>query len=186
MTAIAARFLAAMGENRCGTHGPLSPREAASTAVHLAREHAAAAAIALPEPGADRVLDPIGLAAHLVAAGLATLTPSDPRWRDELPRASVGITGAYLGVVETGSLALTSAPGRPRATSLLPPVHVCLVREQDLVETFAEAVTRVAGDPLPSALTWIGGPSRTGDLEMVLTLGVHGPGVVEVVVIGDR
>ncbi len=52
--------------------------------------------------------------------------------------------------------------------------------------TFADAIARVAAGPLPSALTWIGGPSRTGDLEMIQTLGVHGPAAVEVVLVAGR
>ena len=50
-------------------------------------------------------------------------------------------------------------------------------------DNVADAVTRVASGPLPSALTWVGGPSRTGDLEMIQTLGVHGPAAVEVVLL---
>ena len=63
-------------------------------------------------------------------------------------------------------------------------MHVCVLRASDIVPAFADAVASFAGT-LPSALTWIGGPSRTGDLEMITTLGVHGPTVVEVVIVGD-
>jgi L-lactate dehydrogenase complex protein LldG len=75
-----------------------------------------------------------------------------------------------------------AAPHVPRAISLLPPVHVCVLRASDVVPDLAGAIASFAGS-LPSALTWIGGPSRTGDLEMITTLGVHGPTVVEVVIV---
>ena len=65
----------------------------------------------------------------------------------------------------------------------MPPRHVCVVFADAVVATFAAAIEQVGAAPLPSALTWIGGPSRTGDLEMVQTLGVHGPKAVDVVLV---
>jgi L-lactate dehydrogenase complex protein LldG len=111
------------------------------------------------------------------------LIPEADGWRDRLPGARLGVTGSLLAVAETGSLALAAGSGAPRAVSLLPAVHLCLVSTADIVATFADAIARVGGGPLPSALTWIGGPSRTGDLEMIQTLGVHGPAAVEVVLV---
>jgi L-lactate dehydrogenase complex protein LldG len=67
--------------------------------------------------------------------------------------------------------------------SLVPPAHVCLLRAGDLVEDLAEALARL--DSLPSGLVWISGPSRSADLEMTLTLGVHGPASVDVVIVHD-
>ena len=58
-----------------------------------------------------------------------------------------------------------------------------MVRVADIVPTLAEAMATIAAGEMPSALTWIGGPSRTGDLEMITTLGVHGPRAVEVVLV---
>ncbi|HWS46659.1 MAG TPA: LUD domain-containing protein, partial [Acidimicrobiia bacterium] len=68
---------------------------------------------------------------------------------------------------------------------LVPPAHVCVVRTADVVDTLADALARLAAtaSDLPSALTFVGGPSRTGDLEMILTLGVHGPRTVDVVLV---
>lgn len=95
------------------------------------------------------------------------------------------MTGAALGVAATGSLLLAAGPRSPRAVSLLPAVHVCLVCASDVVADLASAFASLpagAAGP-PSALTWIGGPSRTGDLEMRTTIGVHGPRVVDVVIV---
>jgi len=110
------------------------------------------------------------------------LLPDAPDWSDALPNAAVGLTGAALAVTEPAALAVVAAPQVPRAISLLPPVHVCVLRASDVVPDLAGAIASFAG-ALPSALTWIGGPSRTGDLEMITTLGVHGPTIVEVVIV---
>jgi L-lactate dehydrogenase complex protein LldG len=122
-----------------------------------------------------------GLADALAARGIEILDPRDPEWSVRLADADAGITGALLAVVTPAAIALAAAPGSPRGTSLVPPEHVCVVRVADLVPTLADAMQTIAAGDLPSALTWIGGPSRTGDLEMITTLGVHGPRAVEVV-----
>jgi L-lactate dehydrogenase complex protein LldG len=97
----------------------------------------------------------------------------------------VGVTGAALAIETPAALGLAARAGVPRATSLVPPVHVCVVQATDIHPTFAEAVTALATTELPSALTWIGGPSRTSDLEMVQTLGIHGPRAVDVIVVEE-
>ena len=65
----------------------------------------------------------------------------------------------------------------------MPHTHLCVLRVADVVPTLADAFAQVAERGVPSAMSWISGPSRTGDLEMILTLGVHGPRAVEVVLI---
>jgi L-lactate dehydrogenase complex protein LldG len=111
------------------------------------------------------------------------LTPDDPSWADRIAAIDVGVTGARLAVAEPATIALAAVPGSPRATSLIPPAHVCVLRTRAVVASLTDAIERVR--PLPSALTWIGGPSRTGDLEMIITLGVHGPRTVDVVLVED-
>jgi L-lactate dehydrogenase complex protein LldG len=99
------------------------------------------------------------------------------RIRDAEFVADVGITSADYGIAESGTVALLAAPGRGRAVSLLPPVHIAVLRSSDIVYELSELFERVdkeRGD-LPSALTFITGPSRTADIELVLTVGVHGP-----------
>ena len=111
--------------------------------------------------------------------GIEVLLPGDAAWSERLAGAAAGITGARLAVAEPATIALAAAPGSPRATSLLPPAHVCVLRVADVVADLAGALERVGSD-LPSALTWVAGPSRTADLEMITTLGVHGPRTVDV------
>lgn len=171
----------ALAENRVEVHGPVGVADAREHVVGRALVHAAGAPVAV-SPGDDLVVA-LGIVEDLRAAGVDVLLPDDREWRLRLPDAELGITGSLLAVAETGSLALPAGPGSPRAVSLLPPVHLCLVSVTDIVATFADAIALVAGTALPSVLTWVGGPSRTGDLEMIQTFGVHGPAAVEVVLV---
>ena len=100
----------------------------------------------------------------------------------EQARADVGVTGCHGAIAETGSLALIEGSGCSRTVSLLPPVHVALVRRADLVATMGEFFTARADAMAQSAnCTFVTGPSRTADIELSLTIGVHGPGKVVVI-----
>jgi L-lactate utilization protein LutC len=156
------KFCELLRANACVVHGPVAPDGARDLVIERARALGPAAALNADVP-IDRLAD--------------RLTLTDPR------NADVGITGSHIAVAEPAAIALAASPGSPRATSLVPPAHIVVVPVDRLVPTLADAFARVVVDPLPSALTWIGGPSRTGDLEMILTLGVHGPRVVEVVLL---
>jgi len=94
--------------------------------------------------------------------------------------ADLGVTSAVAAVAATGSIVVSSAAARGRTASLLPRVHLCVVPVDRLVATPAE-VLRGRTHP-PSNLVFITGPSRTGDIEQVMTLGVHGPTAVHVIV----
>ncbi len=66
----------------------------------------------------------------------------------------------------------------------MPPVHVAVLDSRDVVLELAALFEKVAArDALPSALTFVTGPSRTGDIEQTLTVGVHGPGELHLVLI---
>jgi len=102
--------------------------------------------------------------------------------RDVIAAAEVGLTGADLAVAETGTLVLVSGGGRPRSTSLLPAYHVAVFDRSALVESlaqvgvFLEAWHGDGGAPGDGgAINFITGPSRTADIELTLTRGVHGP-----------
>lgn len=107
---------------------------------------------------------------------------------EALDRPAVGVTGALAGLADTGSVALLSGPRRPMTASLLPLTHVALLREGDIVAdmaTFLAPETGFLGRNPGSArnLVFITGPSRTADIEMVITRGVHGPRRVVVVIV---
>ena len=96
--------------------------------------------------------------------------------------AEVGLTGCDGAIAETGSLVMLSAPGRSRIVSLLPPFHVAVVTPDDLCFSMGEYFHDHREQLESSAsCTFITGPSRTADIELILTLGIHGPGRVAVV-----
>jgi L-lactate dehydrogenase complex protein LldG len=103
--------------------------------------------------------------------------------RERQAMAEIGLTGCAGAIAETGSLAMFSGKGTSRATSLLPPVHVAVVQRSDLHFSMAEFF-RKKSEKLRAAgsCTFITGPSRTADIELTLTVGVHGPGRVIVVI----
>ena len=105
-----------------------------------------------------------------------------------IAHADLGVTGADLAVAETGTLVLSAAAGRPRSTSLLPPCHVAVFDRTALVETLEQvgiALEAWHDGPAPAArgavINFITGPSRTADIELTLTRGVHGPKEVHAV-----
>ncbi len=106
-----------------------------------------------------------------------------------LETAQVCISGVAAGIAESGSLAIVHGPGRSRLASLLAPFHIAIVREGQLVRGLGEAFDRIraqyGADPFAetSNITLITGPSRTADIEMTLTLGIHGPKEIHVVLI---
>jgi L-lactate dehydrogenase complex protein LldG len=169
-------------------HGPLPVEEALDLLVQLCEDRAQGAAVALST--GDPVVQQLGVEERLGAAGLEVLTPDDVFWRERLAEAGVGVTGAIAAAAASGTVGIACGPRAPRATSLVPPAHICLVFRATMVEDLAEALRRsapVATDSdLPSGLVWVSGPSRSADLERVLTVGVHGPGSVDVIIVDEN
>ena len=96
---------------------------------------------------------------------------------------SIGITSADVAIAASGSVVLTHGPGRPRSASLLVERHIVLLPVDRIVHSLSEALSRVGWDN-SSNIAVITGPSRTGDIESILTLGVHGPRHLHIVLIG--
>ena len=92
------------------------------------------------------------------------------------------VSRALYGLADTGSVVLGASPDEPRARSLLPEVHVSLLREDRILPGLAE-LFEALGPDLPSQLMIVTGPSRSADIEQELTVGVHGPGEVHVVLL---
>lgn len=116
---------------------------------------------------------------------------------DELPEspreaffaADIGITEADYLIAETGSIIQLARPDAPRSLSLLPPVHIVVADRShlvpDLFDLFALLGAGGSEPPsLPSCVTIITGPSKTGDIELKLVTGVHGPGEVHAILLG--
>ncbi len=133
--------------------------------------------------GRGPVVDTLPLFDGLRALGVdVVLTDSPPAdgWRDAAFSAEVGISGVDHLIAETGSVALVTRPDQPRGLSLLPPVHIAVADQSQILPDLFDLFDR--GDP-PSCLSLITGPSKTGDIELRLVTGVHGPGEVYVVLI---
>jgi L-lactate dehydrogenase complex protein LldG len=110
--------------------------------------------------------------------------PSAADFRSTLLCAEVGVTAADFAIAETGTLLLSAEPKRPRAVSLVPRLHIALLRESQLV--LCRSATWAHYRPgMPSALLYITGPSRTSDIENDLSIGVHGPARVLVIVLPE-
>ena len=108
-------------------------------------------------------------------------TANRTRIRAHIIESGLGITGADYAVAETGSVVVLPRKGLSRLVSLVPPVHLAIVRSEDLVESlddvflFRRLDYLRNGDDMGSYLNFITGPSRTADIEMKLVVGVHGP-----------
>jgi L-lactate utilization protein LutC len=135
--------------------------------------------------GRGRVLDALPLADALHEAGVEVtrvdeLPPGDPR--EPLFAADVGISEPDYLIAETGSLAVSARPEEPRSLTLLPPVHIAVADPARLVADLFDLLAKYPSC-LPSCLTLITGPSKTGDIELRLVTGVHGPGEVHVILL---
>ena len=101
-------------------------------------------------------------------------------------RFDVGITSAQAAIAETGTLVLDSAHERHRLVSLVPPVHIAIVSASTICETVGDALTLLRKKhEISPAVTFITGPSRTADIELTLTVGVHGPQELYVIINGS-
>jgi L-lactate utilization protein LutC len=148
---------------------------------HAADAHGVAAVVAEVADG------------RTVAAGpgaLLTEVRADVRWPDSgtsaLTDVGVGVAQVRCAVASTGSLVLDTDHLGGRALTLLPPVCVFVVRAGDVVPTPGDVLrdrTRWWPGRLPSQVLFVTGPSRSADIEMTLTIGVHGPGEVHAVLV---
>ena len=106
-------------------------------------------------------------------------------FREIAGRADIGLSTAAWAIAETGTLVLEGGPGMGRTVTLLPPTYVAVVPVERILRTVPEAIEKYAGgaDGLPANVCFHSGPSRSGDIEMALFVGMHGPGDVHVVLV---
>jgi L-lactate dehydrogenase complex protein LldF len=100
------------------------------------------------------------------------------------PEIEAGLTGALAGIAETGTLLIPGGVGRPLSASLLPGLHLAVLRKSALLPDL-ETALRLPDVVAAPATVLVSGPSRTADIEMTLTIGVHGPGALQVFLIDD-
>ncbi len=140
---------------------------------------------------ATSVVVPAGLdAAWLAGLGAGTAVVRDardaPRPPDALDRTDPVVTAARVAIGDTGTIVLDGEPDQGRrAITLVPDLHVCVVRTDQVVQTVPEAVRLLAAHP-GRPQTWISGPSATSDIELSRVEGVHGPRTLHVVLAPPR
>jgi L-lactate utilization protein LutC len=102
------------------------------------------------------------------------------------PDASIraGLTKAVCGLADTGSILICDGEGNPLQASLLPEIHIAVLKTSDILPTLAEAMRLPLVHESRSAVV-ITGPSRTADIEMSLTIGMHGPRELHVFLVDD-
>jgi L-lactate utilization protein LutC len=180
------RFCDELGAAGGTAHLAESDDAAGDAVVDLVRSRGANKVVLDPCALVDR----LGLAGRLREEGIeVAMTDNLPATsaRDTFFGADVGISGVYRLVAETGSVVMATNPRQPRSVSLLPPMHIALAEPSqllpdlfDLFDLFSPVPSADQALP-PSCLTLITGPSKTGDIELRLVTGVHGPGEIHVV-----
>jgi L-lactate dehydrogenase complex protein LldG len=166
-----------------GGHGKRagSLEEARDYVLYLAREREAELLVRwdveyLEELGADQPLREAGVEVAL--------------WRETLDlreiaaRTDIGLSTATWAIAETGSLVLEHGAGQGRSVTLLPPTYIAILPVDRVLRTVPEAIQKYAGRTLPANVCFHTGPSRSGDIEMSLVVGMHGPGDVHVILVG--
>ena len=98
-------------------------------------------------------------------------------------KADIGLSTAAWAIAETGTLVLEGGPGMGRSVTLLPPTYVAVVPVGRILRTVPEAIGKYATGDLPANVCFHTGPSRSGDIEMELFVGMHGPGDVHVILV---
>lgn len=98
----------------------------------------------------------------------------------------VGLTGAFAGIAETGTLMMRSGPEHPTTLNFLPDTHVVVLRCSQIVGSYEDAWDRLReAGAMPRTVNFITGPSRTGDIELTIFLGAHGPRRMHIVLVED-
>jgi len=142
---------------------------------------ATAIASCLTETGVTSVVLPAGLDAawreSIASAGIAIADDDPPLSNAQLDGIGAVVTAARVGVAETGTIVLDHAADQGRrALTLLPDVHLCVIRADQVVSDVPEAIAQLRGSiDAGRPLTWISGPSATSDIELQRVEGVHGP-----------
>ena len=173
-------------------HRVNTPQGAAATVAEVAGRLRARSVVRSAEP----VFSTVDVDGALRAKNIPStvLAVGRSRTRDDLKRlafaADLGVTGVSYAIAETASCAVTPRKGVARLTSLAPPALALVVEAEQVIESLDDffALTRLeyqlARGRAPRYYNFISGPSRTADIEQTLTIGVHGPGEVHMIIVG--
>jgi len=168
-----------LGKLRAEVHRVADAEAAKALVAGIARDRGWRKVAWHGHPRVEPLAAGVGCEAHRVDAAAFD--------KNALEACDAGITACEAAVAQTGSILVSSATCGGRALSILPPVHVVVVSLDQIVASLGDALdlvrSRYAGR-LPSMLSFITGPSRTGDIERILVLGAHGPKELLVILVG--
>lgn len=164
-------------------HHAASYESAAEYIEQIASQRSATTVIAWNTEGVDA----IGIQNRLARAGIAYVTEAtNASFIRIASEAAVGVSGVDYALADTGTLVLLAREGQSRSVSLLPPVHIAIVKPEQIVsglDDFFPLLRQEHGSRMSSAVTFITGPSRTADIELTLVIGVHGPQELHIVLL---
>ena len=136
----------------------------------------------LPKRGINNLLMGASIAKQIskdINDEIEVLKYDDPyeSWSEKLfNETDASITTTIGAIAESGSIVLHPTPEEPRLMSLVPDIHIALVYEDTIYETFNQIITdQYWAKNMPTNALLISGPSKTADIEQVLAYGVHGP-----------
>lgn len=164
-------------------HGPVTRHGVARAVTGIAAGHQCETFMSWDD------LPAVGVSAALSSAGLNRVDaelPEEGRKEHQLGFSNVdlGVTGADLGLAESGTVVLSHGQGRQRMTSLIPDIHIALLEVSSIERSLAHWANRHPDMARETTnLIMVTGPSRTGDIGQHLNLGVHGPRHVHVVLV---
>jgi len=165
-----ARFIREAEKLSCTIHQVANEKEAIDEILALVKDE-------------KRVLgwsfEQIGLA-HLEEAFAENEIDLD---ETENPEVRYGITGVETALAATGSIVLASGAGKSRAASLLPPIHIAVLRRNQIIPDLESWVAQKPDFQDVSNLFLVSGPSKTADIAMELVMGMHGPQALQIVLI---
>ncbi len=171
----------------CDVHQVRDSEEALETLTEIARAEGLTKVLV----SEDDVIAPLDLPGWGKKSNIEVFTAKDCQDREDFKRvafeeAQAGVTGVDFAVAESGTLCLIHDERQPRLVSLAPIRHIAVV-PADRIRPVYESVTDelfAAGGKVPGHLTFISGPSMTGDIQATLFTGMHGPKTVTVILVG--
>jgi L-lactate utilization protein LutC len=158
----------------------MADREAGASCIMALVQAVQARSVVL---GQNLILEALDLRRRLASEGIAIVTADGSCLGERHYAADIAITGVDYLIAETGSLVVLARPDNPRSFTLLPPVHVAVAETSQLLPDLFDLFGPDVQPELPSCISFITGPSKTGDIELRLVTGVHGPGEVHVVLV---